>query len=167
MGIPEKAHHGQGNDGIGSRDVVLSHESQHRSRNQEDRGSSQPRGKRPGHPRPPPRTGNQESFAGGTSALFTPFRRCFDRFLGRRPRHAAALRPPRQNERRGVSDQLRLCSRDVARELVMHQTIKSSKQSTCPEKYCPFRSPIASAATAGFRDDATSLRRCRCRNSWY
>ena len=58
--------------------------------------------------------------AGGTSALFTPFRRCFDRFLGRRPRHAAALgvrftsqeqmgRPCRVLLRSWlVSDQLRL-----------------------------------------------------------
>ena len=37
-----------------------SHESQYRSRNQEDRGSSQPRGKRPGHPRPAPSTQHRE-----------------------------------------------------------------------------------------------------------
>ena len=39
MGIPEKASHGQGNETIGSWDVALSHESQPRSRNQEDRGN--------------------------------------------------------------------------------------------------------------------------------
>ena len=130
QGIPERGPHGQWNDGIGSWDVALSHESQYRSRNQEDRGSNQPRGKGPGHPRPAPNTqhqegtnshkartqthrpttkgrrqqkgnhlGNQESFSPVVLPIFPlPVCRCFDRFLGRRPRHGAAL---------GLSYQLR------------------------------------------------------------
>ena len=62
----------------------------HKTKTQTHRRTTKQKGKHPD---------SQESFLLAELPLFSPpFRRCCDRFLGRRPRHAAAL---------GLSDQLR------------------------------------------------------------
>ena len=89
QGIPEKASHGQGNERIGSWDVALSHESQPRSPNQEDRGK-QAQAQEPetqtddrAERQPPGQPGKFRKRNFSSSLPF--FRHRFDRFLGRRP----------------------------------------------------------------------------------
>ena len=119
QGIPERGPHGQRNDGIGSWDVALSHESQHRSRNQEDRCSSQPRGKRPGHPRPPPGTQYRDGYfrsfhplsvvvlIGSWAVARDTLPHLDSQTFTERRVVSDQLRPLRPTERRRVSDQLR------------------------------------------------------------